>query len=90
MKGKYICPCLEFIWFVTIPCMVAYIVSLPNDHALNITFLFKVKTLNVIIMELANNRYKPILVNEILRFNSNGPSILIKFLISNWSKGLFI
>lgn len=34
IKGKYICPDLLLIWFITILCIVAYKVSFNNDQLL--------------------------------------------------------
>ena len=80
-----------FIWLTTILCTVAYKDSWPIDQLFEITFE---KLLAIIIKEKAKKalivKYNPMLVREMCIFPKRGASKLIKFLISNWSKGLII
>lgn len=91
IKGKYICPFLVFIWFTTILCIVAYMDSWLMDHLLLIILLLLVaKTFRDNIKKIPIVRYKPMLVKDICILAKIGASILSKFLISNWSKGLVV
>lgn len=70
---------------------VAYKVSLVNDHLLGVIFeaLFA-KTLTQKAKKAAIVIYNPILVIDKFMLSKSGVSMLNKFLISNWSRGLII
>ena len=53
IRGKNICPLFELIWFITIPCTVAYILSWLIDQLLGIILLlFVPNKLYVNIMKI--------------------------------------
>jgi len=91
INGKYICPLLEFIWFVTMLCIVAYRDSWLIDQRLLTTLLklvakiFKVNAVKVPII-----KYSPILVRERFKLASIGAFKLNIEFISNCSRGLGI
>lgn len=75
----------------TIPCTVAYIDSPGKDHPFEITLDALLDSKNII--KTRNPpivKYNPIFVKEIEKFPNTGAFKDIKFLISNWSKGLKI
>ena len=82
---------MGFIWPVTMLCTVAYIDSWYIDHALGIIlFLLLEIRANIKIIYPPIIKYIPIFVKDIDKLPNMGASMLNKFLISNWSKGLNI
>lgn len=91
IKGKYFCPFVAFIWFTTIPCTVAYIVSKLTDQLLDtILFWLVANVLNKSVIRKAITRYNPMFVKDKCRLANTGRSRLTKSLISNWSSGLVL
>lgn len=83
INGKYICPLLEFIWFLTMLCIVAYRDSKAIDHLLLTTFSKLGKRFNIKIINAANIKYNPIFVIDISILHIVGKSIVKKCIISN-------
>jgi len=91
IKGKYAWPLLLLICPTTIPCTVAYIDSPGKDHPFETTLdalLDKRNSINTKKPPIV--KYKPIFVKDIEKLPKTGAFKEIKFLISNWSKGLKI
>ena len=89
IKGKNICPLFGLIWFTTIPCTVAYILSWLIDQLFGIILLlFVANKLYVKIIKILIDKYKPMFVIINDTFPSIGACKLNRSLISNWSKGL--
>jgi hypothetical protein len=71
--------------------IVAYKVSLVKDHLLGVIFeILLAKTLTQKAKKAAIIIYSPMLVIDKFILSKSGVSILNKFLISNWSRGLII
>ena len=91
IKWKNICPLFELIWFITIPCTVAYILSWLIDQLLGIILLlFVANKLYVNIIKILIVKYKPIFVNDKCKLPNKLALKENKSLTSNWSNGLFI
>jgi hypothetical protein len=89
INGKNICPLLGLIWFTTIPCTVAYILSWLIDQLLGIILLLLVANkLYVNIKKILIVKYKPMLVNDKCKLPNKLAFKENKSLTSNWSKGL--
>ena len=70
-------------------CTVAYIVSWHTDQEFEIIFSLLVATiLNINTRYPPIVKYNPIFVKDRDKLPNIGASRLIRFLISNWSKGL--
>ena len=84
IKGKYACPLFSLIWFTTILCTVAYIVSKAIDHEFDIIlfqFVDIILTINTRQADII--KYRAIFVIDIDILPKIGASKLIRFLISN-------
>jgi hypothetical protein len=89
IKGKNICPLFGLIWFITIPCTVAYILSWLIDQLFGIILLlFVANKLYVNIKKILIDKYKPIFVKDKCKLPNKLALIENKSLTSNWSKGL--
>jgi hypothetical protein len=91
IRGKNIWPLFAFIWFITILYTVAYIDSTDNDQLFGVVKLkFVANRYNIIIKQVVINRYNPMLVIAIFTLPNISIFTLNKFLIVNWSKGLWL
>lgn len=91
INGKNICPLLGLIWFTTIPCTVAYILSWLIDQLLGIILLLLVDNkLYVNIKKILIVKYKPMLVNDKCKLPNRLAFKENRSLTSNWSRGLNI
>lgn len=71
--------------------IVAYSVSLVKDHLLGVIInMLLAKILTEKAKKAAIVIYNPILVIDKFILSKSGVSILNKFLISNWSRGLLM
>ena len=88
MNGKYIWPFFEFIWLITILCILAYIDSSLKTQLLEINLLYLVAKIFITkIITVLIIKYKPKFVKLTPKFTISSFKLKKSF-ISNWSNGL--